>query len=214
MNSEILFITFLSLKISLTAVFIASIMSIFLASIISFKNFYGKKLIVNLIHTFMGLPPVVVGLVLYLILSRNGFLGGLDLLYTPTAMIIAQVILALPIITGISINVIERVEKAIKETIISLGATTLQGYIKIIKEARHGIMIAIVTGFGRTISEVGAIIIVGGNIKFHTRTLTTAIVSETSKGEFKFALTLGVILILISFFVNYALTVFSASEEK
>jgi len=212
--NEVLAITLLSLKISLTAVFFASIISVLTAYLICFRNFYGKRFAINLVHTFMGLPPVVVGLVLYLILSRKGVLAPLNLLYTPSAMIAAQTIIAVPIITGISIDAITAVGKRITDTVVSLGATELQASLKILKEARHGITTAVIAGFGRAISEVGAIIIVGGNIRYYTRTLTTSIVLETGRGEFGLAMKLGIILILLSFFVNYALTVVSLRHEN
>ncbi len=206
LDPEVLAITWLSLKVSGLAVVLATLVSIPLALFLALKKFPGRKVIINLVHTFMGLPPVVAGLIVYIILSRNGWLGGLDLLYTPMAMIIAQFIIVVPIITGVSLNAINSVEKTVKDTIVSLGATRWQKIVGIIREARRGIITAIVTGFGRAIAEVGAIIIVGGNIRFHTRALTTAIVLETRRGNFELAMALGIILIVLAFLINFALT--------
>ncbi|MFQ5892639.1 MAG: ABC transporter permease, partial [Candidatus Methanofastidiosia archaeon] len=177
-----------------------------LSTFLSFKDFFGKKFIVNLVHTLMGLPPVVVGLVVYLLLSRKGFFGGLDLLYTPNAMIIAQLLMAIPVITGVSFAAIQGVGREIRETALSLGATELQSALALLKEARFGLITAIIAGFGAAISEVGAIIIVGGNIRFHTRALTTAIVLETRKGNFEMAMALGIVLLSLAFLVNLLLT--------
>jgi len=206
LDKEVLSITFLSLKVSGLAIIIGALIGIPFALLLSQKNFFGKKIVINLVHTFMALPPVVVGLFVYLILSRNGALGGLDLLFSPLAMIIAQLIMVIPIITGISMSAINKVDNIIKDTITSLGATTFQKIKGILKEARFGLVTAIVTAFGAAISEVGAIIIVGGNIRFHTRALTTAIVLETRRGNFELAMALGIILIVIAFIINYALT--------
>ncbi|MFQ6088081.1 MAG: ABC transporter permease [Candidatus Methanofastidiosia archaeon] len=206
LDPELFQITFLSLRISGTAVAIAVLLSFPLSTFLSFKDFFGKKFIVNLVHTLMGLPPVVVGLVVYLLLSRKGFFGGLDLLYTPNAMIIAQLLMAIPVITGVSFAAIQGVGREIRETALSLGATELQSALTLLKEARFGLITAIIAGFGAAISEVGAIIIVGGNVRFHTRALTTAIVLETRKGNFEMAMALGIVLLSLSFVVNLLLT--------
>lgn len=206
LNPEVTEITLLSLRVSITAVILGALIAIPIAAFISFNKFFGKKIIINLIHTFMGLPPVVVGLFVYIILSRKGFLGGLDLLYTPVAMIIAQLIMVIPIITGVSLSAINGISKVVKETAISLGATKFQAALQLIKEARYGILTSLVTGFGAAISEVGAIILVGGNIRFHTRALTTAIVLETGRGNFELAMALGLILIGMSFIINFIIT--------
>ncbi len=206
LDPEVIVITLLSLRVSLTAVLLSALISIPIATFISFNTFFLKRVIINLIHTFMGLPPVVVGLFVYIILSRKGFLGGLDLLYTPTAMIIAQMIIVIPIITGVTLSAINSISKVVRETAVSLGATKFQTALQLIKEARYGILTSLVTGFGAAISEVGAIIIVGGNIRFHTRALTTAVVLETRKGNFELAMALGIILIGVSFLINFILT--------
>ena len=205
-DGEVMSITLLSLKVSGFAVLLATIIGLPLATIISLNRFFAKRLIVNIIHTLMGFPPVVAGLLVYLVLSRNGPMGYLDILYSPAAMVIAQLILAVPIITGVSIAAINSVPKQVKDTVVSLGATKFQLVRKVIIEARTGLITAVIAGFGAAISEVGAIIMVGGNIRFHTRALTTAIVLETRRGNFEMAMALGIILISLAFIVNYLLT--------
>jgi tungstate transport system permease protein len=206
MNPEIIEVTFLSFKISLMAVFLGGLIAIPIAFFISENNFYAKKILISIIHTAMAMPPVVVGLFVYIVLSRKGPLGYLDMLYSPYAMIFAQLIMAVPIIIGISLSAFNAVKKTKKEMIVSLGATKWQYFLKVLKEAKFGIMTAFVTSFGAAISEVGAIMIVGGNIRFHTRALTTSIVLETQRGNFALALALGIILISTAFIVSFALT--------
>ncbi|MDP6460078.1 MAG: ABC transporter permease [Candidatus Hydrothermarchaeota archaeon] len=205
-------VTAVSLKISGTAVILSTIASIPLALLISTLNFSGKQSLLTLINTAMGLPPVVVGLVVFLILVPAGPLGLLQLIFTPTAMIIAQFILVTPIITGVSIASINAVDKAVRDTAFTLGGTKKDVAITIVKEARFGIIIAVLAGFGRAIAEVGAILIAGGNIAFwdattdsytsYTRTLTTAITLETSKGDISTSIALGIIVLSIVFSVN------------
>lgn len=203
---EAINITALSFRVSGLAVAFAALLAIPLGSLLGLLDFRGKRAIVTLINTLMGLPPVVVGLVLYLVLSRSGALGPLDLLYTPTAMIIAQFIMAIPIIMGLSYSSISAVPQRLVERTISLGATRSQLIMVIIREARVGILASIVAAFGGAISEVGAIMLVGGNIRYFTRALTTAIVLYTNMGEFGMAITLGLILLVTSFMINLFLT--------
>lgn len=205
-------VTAVSLKISGTAVALSTLASIPVALAISTSSFRGKQPLLTLINTAMGLPPVVVGLVVFLMLVPAGPLGILQLIFTPTAMIIAQFILVFPIITGISIGAISAVGKAVRETAFTLGGTGKDVAIALLKEARFGIVIAVLAGFGRAIAEVGAILIAGGNIAFwdsatnsytsYTRTLTTAITLETSKGDVSTSIALGVIVLTIAFAVN------------
>ncbi len=206
LDPQVVFSTLLTLEVSGSAVILGALIGVPVALFVCFNDFFGKKAVVNVIHTFMGLPPVVVGLVVYIMLSREGWLGGLDLLYTPAAMVIAQIVIAVPVIAGVSISAINGVDKAISETAFSLGATKFQMMGVVLREARRGLITAVVAGFGAAISEVGAIIIVGGNIAYHTRALTTAIVLETRKADFEVAMALGIILIALTFLVNYALT--------
>lgn len=206
LDSEILGITLLSFQVSCTAVLLASIFALPIGTVLGLKDFRGKQVILTLVNTLMGLPPVVVGLILYLLLSNMGPLGPLSLLYTPTAMILAQFVLAVPIIIGLTYSAIADVSEKIVEQTLSLGATKRQLILIMFKEARMGILTSIIAAFGRAVSEVGAIMIVGGNIRYFTRTLTTAIVLYTSMGEFETAIVLGTILLITSFTINLFLT--------
>jgi len=204
LNAELLGIILLSLKVSGSALIIATLIGLPLASLLGFKRFRLKGLIISLLHTFMGLPPVVVGLLVYLLLSRSGPLGFLALLYSPSAMIIAQSILAFPIVAALSHSAIVGVNPVITQASLTLGATPYQVSMTIIREARYGIMSGIIAAFGRVMAEVGAILIVGGNIAGFTRVMTTTIALETDKGNFELALALGIILLTISLVINSA----------
>ena len=204
-NSEIYGIMFLSLYVSGTATMIASAMGVPLGSLISLKRFRGKEFVKTITYTLMGLPPVVAGLFIFLLLVRVGPLGVLGLLYTPTAMIIAQITIATPVITGVTISAVSTVPKEVRETAMSLGATDWQSTFTILNEARIGIITAIITGFGSCISEVGAVMIVGGNIRYETRVLTTSIMLSTGMGDYGYAMALGIILLALAFLVNVPL---------
>jgi tungstate transport system permease protein len=204
-NGEIYQIMFLSLFISVSATLIASGLGIPLGSLIGLRRFRGKEFVKTLTYTLMGLPPVVAGLVIFLILMNEGPLGALGLLYTPTAVIIAETVLALPVITGLTISAVSSVPKEVRETAISLGATEWQSTVTILNEAKIGLITAIVAAFGSCISEVGAVMIVGGDIRYQTRVLTTAIMVSTSVGDYGFALALGMILLILAFLVNVPL---------
>ncbi len=205
-DQEIWEIIGLSIRVSGTATFIAALISLPIGSYLALREFRGKKTLTNLINTFMGFPPVVMGLIIFIILSRSGPAGPLGLLYTTTAMIIVQLILAIPIIIGTTKAAIESVDPALKETVLSLGSNEIQLWWELIKESKKSIIAGILIAFGQAISEVGAVIIVGGNIRWHTRTFTTAIVYQTRMGEFGMAIALGLILIIITFILNYILT--------
>jgi len=202
LDKELLEIIFLSLKVSLTALFLASLLGVPLGAFLGLKNFPGKTIVLVLLNTGMGLPPVVVGLFLYMLFSRSGPLGFLHLLYTPTAMIVAQFVLAFPIVTALTQSAIVKVDPIIKLTAKTLGATSFQIALTVIREARYGIFAGIIAGLGRVMAEVGAILIVGGNIAGYTRVMTTTIALETDKGNFELALALGIILLIISFVIN------------
>ena len=204
LNAELLGIILLSLKVSGSALIIATLIGLPLASLLGFKRFRLKGMIISILHTFMGLPPVVVGLLVYLLLSRSGPLGFLALLYSPSAMIIAQSILAFPIVAALSHAAIVGVNPVITQASLTLGATPYQVSMTIIREARYGIMSGIIAAFGRVMAEVGAILIVGGNIAGFTRVMTTTIALETDKGNFELALALGIILLTISLVINSA----------
>lgn len=208
LDRELMGIISLSLYVSITAIVITSITGIAFAYILSLKKFPLRGVIINILNTFMGLPPVVVGLFLYLILSRSGPLGFLDLLYTPSAMIIAQTILAFPIIAAMSYSSITSVKPNIKLAALGLGATEIQASIAVLKNARYGIISSIMAGFGRVMAEVGAVLIVGGNIAGYTRVITTTIALEYDKGNFELAIALGIILLLISLSINSAMYLF------
>lgn len=206
LDNEIINITILSFKVSGSAVLASSMIGVPLGTLLALFDFKGKRVVTTLIHTFMGLPPVVVGLMLYLLLSRSGYLGPLELLYTPAAMIIAQFILALPVVIGLSYSAVASIPSRLVEHTVSLGATRAQLMRIMVEEARVGVISSIIAAFGGAVSEVGAIMIVGGNIRYFTRTLTTAIVFYTEMGEFEKAIALGVILLSSSFLINLLLT--------
>jgi tungstate transport system permease protein len=205
LDAELFGIIFLSLEVSGLALLFATMLGLPAGAVLGLRKFPGRGLVVSAMNTFMGLPPVVVGLFIYLLMSRRGILGFLGLLYTPSAMIIAQTILALPIVTALCQSAIVNVDPVIRQAALTLGATPGQVTVAIIKEARYGIFSAIIAAFGRVMAEVGAILIVGGNIAGYTRVMTTTIALETDKGNFELALALGVILLAISFVVNAAL---------
>jgi len=214
LNGEVLAVLKLSLYISILATFIAVCIGVPLGSIIAIKKFPLKKIIIALINTGMGLPPVVVGLFAVLFLSRNGPLGFLQWLYAPKGMILAQVIIATPIITGLSLAAVQSVDPRFYQQILALGATTRQSIWVLLKEIRLSVLAAVIAGFGSVISEVGAVMMVGGNIKGQTRVLTTATVLETHMGNFDIAIALGLILLTMSFIVNLALTFIQQSKDR
>ena len=206
LDPEVLGITWLSLKVSGTATLISLVIGVSVGTIVALTQFPGRRIVVSLINTGMGLPPVVVGLFVTIFLWRNGPLGFLEILYTPTAIIIAQSIIATPIVMGISLAAMQALPTNLRLQILALGATRLQMVWILVKEARLPLLAAVMAGFGGVISEVGASIMVGGNIKGYSRVLTTATVMETSKGNFDIAMALGIILLLLAFFVNSILT--------
>lgn len=213
LDREVLGITWLSLKVSGVATFISVLIGISTGMIVALTRFPGKKFVVSVVNTGMGLPPVVVGLFVTIFLWRNGPLGFLDILYTPTAMIFAQAVIATPIVMGISIAALQNLPAKMRLQILSLGATKLQMVWILLREARLPLMAAVMAGFGGVISEVGASIMVGGNIKGYSRVLTTATVMETGKGEFDVAFALSIILLLLVFAVNYIFTVIQQRER-
>ncbi|WP_253184602.1 ABC transporter permease [Natrialba sp. SSL1] len=196
-----------SLYVSLTAVVLSTLISIPLALFVGFKEFPGKSVLASVITTGMGFPSVVVGLVVLLAVSNQGPLGSLDLVFTPEAMILSQIVLAAPVITGVSLAAVTSVEQQVRDAAFAMGGTRLDVALVTIKEARYGIATAVLAGFGRAISEVGGVLIVGGNIvgpegESYTRTITTAIQLEARQGRFEPALILGVILVGLVLFVN------------
>jgi len=205
LDPDLMQIVFLSLQVSLTAIVVSTLLAVPLGTLLGLQPERKTRFFNKIIFTFMGMPPVIVGLIIYLLLSRTGPFGVLGLLYTPSAMIIAQVFLATPIITGLTMVGIRAKGPAVVETARSLGAGSYLAAWTVVREARFAILGAVITGFGRVIAEVGAVMLVGGNIAGHTRVMTTAIVLETRKGNFELAIGLGVILLLLSFIVNSVL---------
>jgi len=202
LDQEVCRTVLLSLRISLTATFFASFVGIPLGFLISTYEFTLKRPIITVFNTLLSIPTVVVGLFLYSLLSKRGPLGPLDLLFTPPAMVIGQFILAIPIITALTISAIQMVDPRVKWTAMTLGAGPVRTALTVLSEARFALTGAVIAGFGRVIAEVGTAMMVGGNIKGYTRVMTTAIALETSKGEFAFALSLGFILLMVAFSVN------------
>jgi tungstate transport system permease protein len=212
-NPEVLGITWLSLQVSGAATLISILIGISIGTVVALNYFPGKRFLVSVVNTGMGLPPVVVGLFVMIFLWRNGPLGFLGILYTPAAMILAQAAIATPIVMGLTIAAIQNLPPKLRLQILSLGATRLQMVGFLIREARLPLLAAIMAGFGGVISEVGASIMVGGNIKGYSRVLTTATVMESGMGNFDMAIALGIILLLLTFLVNYLLTVIQQRER-
>lgn len=205
-DPEVLEIVFRTLHVSGTATLIGLLIGLPLGTFLALASFPGRKLVVSIINFGMGLPPVVVGLWVWLTLSRYGPLGALGLLYTPTAMIVAQIIIAAPIITGFTIAAIQSLNPKIRLQILALGASRLQLLWLLLREARLGLLAAVIAGFGGAISEVGASMMVGGNLKGYTAVLTTATVLEVNKGKWEIATALSIILLLLAFGITAVLT--------
>jgi tungstate transport system permease protein len=205
-DREVMSITLLSLKVSGSATLVSLVFGIATGSVVALTRFPGRNFVVSLINTGMGLPPVVVGLFVSIFLWRNGPLGFLGILYTPTAMIIAQAIIATPIVMGITLAAMQQLPKKLRLQVLALGATRIQMLWILIRESRLPLLAGVMAGFGGVISEVGASIMVGGNIKGYSRVLTTATVMETSRGNFDTAIALGIILLLLAYAVNFILT--------
>lgn len=195
----------LTLRVTGAALGISAALGIPAGALMAFSRFPGRRLVVAVIYTGMGFPPVVVGLAVYMLLSRSGPLGGWGWLFTPAAMITAQVVIALPLVVGLTMTALEGVDPQFRLQVRSLGATRRQESLALLAEAFPGVIAAVVAGFGGIISEVGAAMLVGGNIQGQTRVLSTAIVLETRRGEFGFAMALGGVLLSMAFLVNWAL---------
>lgn len=204
-DPEVMQISGRSLAIAASSCGITALICLPLGSLIHFSRFPGKRLLINIIQTFYSIPTVAVGLFVFVLFSRAGPLGGLDLMFTPTLMVIGQVFLVTPVILGLTISALSGVDKAIPETAVSLGASQFQAAVITIKHARFAVLTAVIMGFGRAVSEVGLALMVGGNIKGFTRTLTTTISLESSKGDIELSLALGIILIIIALVVNLSL---------
>lgn len=206
LDPELYSIIFLSLRVSLTAVALASLLSVPAAVAVALSAFPGKRVLIAAVNTLMSLPPVVVGLVVYILFSnRTGLFPEIRLLYTTTAMVTAQVLLAIPIVMGLTITAVQTIDHQIRHTAKTLGATPVQTLGLIVREGRMAIGAAVLAGFGRLMAEVGAVMMVGGNIRFQTRVMTTAIALQKSMGEFQQALALGFVLLMVSFLITAGL---------
>ncbi len=212
-DRSLFYVVWTSLKVSLIAVFIATLISLPLGMVVALNNFTGKNFLMACLNTLMALPTVVVGLLLYGILNRQGMLGNMGLLYTPIAIIIGQCVLITPVIWNLSIAAVNSADPRLARTCSSLGANYFQRGIIYMSEVRFALIAAVVTGFGRAIGEVGIAMMLGGNIDGYTRTMTTAIALETSKGDFEFALALGFMLLLVAFIINTMLQQFQLKRS-
>ena len=200
----------LSLRVTGVALFFSALVGIPVGAVMGLTRFIGRRLLMALLYTGMGFPPVVIGLFVYLLLSRNGPLGQIESsliprLFTSGAMVLAQLIISFPLVAGFTMAAVMAVDPQLRQQVRALGATRLQTTLTVLAEARVGVVVSIIAGFGSIISEVGAVMLVGGNIEHRTRVLTTAIVLETRKGTFDLAIALGVILLALSFLTNVAM---------
>lgn len=210
MGSALREIVILSLEVSGTALFFATLIGIPLGVVMGLRRFVGRRLVVALLYTGMGFPPVVIGLFVYLLLSRSGPFGHINLplvpdLFTPGAMVLAQSVISFPLVAGFTMAAVMGVDPQLRQQVQSLGATSWQTALMVLSEARVGVVVSVIAGFGSVISEVGAVMMVGGNIEHNTRVLTTAIVMETRKGNFDLAVALGFVLLGLSFLANLAM---------
>jgi tungstate transport system permease protein len=205
-NPEVWEITLLSLKVSGLATLISLLFGLPIGSLLALGKFPGRSFLLTVVNTGMALPPVVVGLAVAMALWRSGPLGNLQIIYTPTAIVIAQVIISAPVVTGLTSAALQQMDPQLRLQLLGLGASKAQMVLVLWREARLSLLAALMAGFGSVISEVGASMMVGGNILHQTRVLTTAIVLETNKGDFSNAILLGILLLSITFLINYALT--------
>ena len=212
-NDELRQIIWVTLRMSLVSTTLAAAIGIPLGVILGCMRFPGHGIIMRITTTLMGLPPVVAGLVVFLILSNSGPLGSMQLLYTVTAMVIAQIVLITPIIAGLTANTVGARYNQVSETVRGLGLSSPMSFCYTLYECRHQMVAVLLTGFGRAISEVGAVQIVGGNIQFRTRVMTTSIMMATNMGRFNFAIALGVVLLIIAFAVNGLAHFFSKEKD-
>ena len=214
LDAELWYIVLLSLEVSLSAVILATVLGLPLAAVLAVKRFPGRRGVIVLLNALMGLPPVVVGLLIYLLLSRAGPLGELGMLFTPGAMIVAQTVLVLPIIAALARQALEDSWREYEEQLRSLGADGMRAALTLVWDARFSLVTAVLAGLGRAAAEVGAVMIVGGNIDGVTRVMTTAIALETSKGDLPLALGLGVVLIAIVLALNAAAQLIKEAAQR
>ena len=205
LDPEMYTIVYLSLHVSFFSTLIASLLGVPLGFYLAVKKFRGKRVVITILNTLLALPTVVIGLLVYAFLSRRGMLGFMGLLYTPKAIIIGQVILILPWVTTFTMTAVSRIDERYRQTALTLGASAFQAALVVVREARFGILAAIIAAFGRVIAEIGIAMMLGGNIKGYTRTMTTAMALEHNKGEFVLAVALGIVLLTVSLLLNAAL---------
>jgi len=205
LDPEVMEIAGRSLAISATSSTIAALICLPLGAVIHFNNFLGKRALINVVQTLFSLPTVAVGLFVFVLFSHAGPLGGLDIMFTPAVMVIGQAILISPVMLGLTISALSGIDKTIADTAVSLGASGFQTAVITLREARFAVLAGLIMGFGRAISEVGLSLMVGGNIAGFTRTITTAISLETSKGDLELSLALGIILIALALVINIVL---------
>ena len=202
LDPELYFIVYVSLYVSFFSTLIAAVLGIPLGFLVAVKEFRGKRAVITILNTLLALPTVVIGLFVYAFLSRRGILGDLGMLYTPWAIVVGQVILITPWVTTFTLAAVSRIDSRYRRTAMTLGANLWQTSLSIAREARYGILAAVIAAFGRAIAEIGIAMMLGGNIKGFTRTMTTAMALEHNKGEFILALGLGIVLLAISLFMN------------
>ena len=214
LDPEILTIVWVSLKVSGTSTLLASLMGVPLGFIIAFHTFAGKRLLITVLNTLLAVPTVVIGLLVYAFISRRGILGMLDLLYTQKAIVIGQTVLILPLVATFTIAAISRIDARYRKTAITLGANRLQTAMVIMREAKFGIVAAVIAAYGRVISEVGISMMLGGNARGFTRTMTTAMALEYDKGAFTLAVALGIILLTLAFGINLLFHFFQGKTQN
>lgn len=203
-DAELVEIVMVSLRVSSAATLIAAVLGIPGGFVVASMVFPGKRMVLTLLNTLLALPTVVIGLLVYAFISRRGILGPLDLLYTQKAMVIGQVILIVPVIMTLTIAAVSRIDRRYRLTALTLGASRLQAALVIVREARYGVFAAVIAAFGRVIAEVGISMMLGGNAKGFTRTMTTAMALEYDKGEFVLSVALGITLMTLAFIINMA----------
>ncbi|MDJ0621861.1 MAG: ABC transporter permease [Desulfocapsaceae bacterium] len=213
LDAELFEIVGVSLTVSSSSTAIAALVGLPCGFLIAFREFPGKRLTITVLNTLLALPTVVIGLIVYSFISRRGIFGPLELLYTQKAIIIGQVILIIPVITTLTIAAISRIDKRYRKSALTLGAGELQVALVIFREARYGIIAAVVAAFGRVIAEVGISMMLGGNAKGFTRTMTTAMALEYDKGEFVLAVALGIVLMSLAFLINMLFHFFQGRTE-
>ncbi|HOV14704.1 MAG TPA: ABC transporter permease [Spirochaetota bacterium] len=212
-DKELYFVVYTSLFVAFFSTILSSIIGVPLAYFVDLSKFKFKKIIISFLNSLVALPTVVVGLFVYSFLSRKGVFGFAGVLFTPIAIIIGQTILGIPIITSIIISGFSKIDSRLYETLTTLGANKFQLFVGILRETKTIIISAILSGFGRIIGEVGVSMMLGGNIRLYTRTLTTAIALETSKGEFSLALSMGIILLTLALIINFLAYLFIKKED-